>query len=502
VDVEGATLNNAFFRQMRRILTIILVVGWVVTSARAHIGNTAVFYEGDAGVYKISVYIRPPEVVPGLAEINVRVHDGPVSRVSALPVRWDAGRKGAPPADTATPVPGETNLFNTRLWLMSFGSYSVFVDVEGPRGKGTAIVPLNSVSSQRLPMPKWMGASFLVAGSVLVLFLICIVGAAVRESVMPPGVRPNRRRTAWSWIVMAGATIVFTAILWKGKSWWDSVDADFRNNRLYKPQKIISEIERSPASAKLFLHAGSFSGYSHDHTPLVADHGKIMHLFLVREPNMDAFAHLHPVKNGNDSFENILPALPAGNYSVYADVVHESGLAETMISQVTIPGPASAEAHDTPAADPDDSFWSGPPEAQSAHPSVLIRSLSNLTIPERKPCELRFEPLASDGGPAPLEPYMGMWSHAVIRAKDGSVFTHLHPAGTISLTSQELFARRERGEAPLGKPIDVVCGRPDRELSFPYAFPKPGEYRMWVQVKSNGRICTSAFDIEVIRKDL
>ena len=65
------------------------------------------------------------------------------------------------------------------------------------------------------------------------------------------------------------------------------------------------------------------------------------------------------------------------------------------------------------------------------------------------------------------------------------------------MTSQELFARRERGESVRAKPIEVICGRPERELAFPYSFPKAGNYKMWVQVKSNGEICTGAFDIAV-----
>ena len=92
---------------------------------------------------------------------------------------------------------------------------------------------------------------------------------------------------------------------------------------------------------------------------------------------------------------------------------------------------------------------------------------------------------------------MGMWSHAAVRADDGTVFTHIHPSGTISMTAQELFARREKGE-DLKKPIDVMCGRPERELVFPYSFPKPGNYRMWVQAKSGGKVVTKAFDFLVV----
>ena len=83
-----------------------------------------------------------------------------------------------------------------------------------------------------------------------------------------------------------------------------------------------------------------------------------MHLFLVREPALDVLAHLHPVARTAAAldFDAPLPPLPAGRYRVYGDIVHESGYAQTLVSSVDLGGAGAAGA---PAADPDDSWFSG-----------------------------------------------------------------------------------------------------------------------------------------------
>ena len=469
-----------------RCFALLVLLNFVLLT-RAHVGNPYVFYEGNAGPYQLRVSIQPPEVVPGRAQINVRVHNGTPAKVTALPVRWDTGRKGSPPPDLAQPVKGETNLFSTEIWLMDFGAYSVFVDVEGALGAGTAIVPLNSTSNKRLEMSKSATIGFLAAGFVLAALLVFIVGAAVRESVLPPDAGPEQLRRRRARFGMAATVVILTLLLLKGNAWWSHVDAEFRNNRLFRPIEVETNIRTNTADYTLVLRANSGDKDWRDRTPLVADHGKLMHLFLIKQDYMQAFAHLHPTKTESDMFEAPLPPLPEGSYSVYAEVTHESGFARTLVSTVNLPPPASFP----PRADPDDSWW---PEMSAG---IKIRQLNSGPFVSREEVVLRFDALGADGQPALLEPYMGMWSHAAVRAADGSVFTHLHPSGTISMTAQELFARRERGE-DLKKPIDVMCGRPERELLFPYSFPKPGAYRMWVQVKSNGRVITKPFDIQVV----
>jgi hypothetical protein len=36
------------------------------------------------------------------------------------------------------------------------------------------------------------------------------------------------------------------------------------------------------------------------------------------------------------------------------------------------------------------------------------------------------------------------------------------------------------------------------QVTFPYAFPKAGHYRVWLQVKREGKILTGVFDANVI----
>jgi hypothetical protein len=122
--------------------------------------------------------------------------------------------------------------------------------------------------------------------------------------------------------------------------------------------------------------------------------------------------------------------------------------------------------------------------------------------------ELHFVVRNADGTPADLEPYMGMAGHAVVARDDGSVFVHLHPSGTIPMAAQMTFEMRQPGDSVRGKLGQRISAAEHAMMSaplaatsdvaFPYAFPKPGNYRVWVQVRRAGRILTGAFDAPVV----
>jgi hypothetical protein len=91
---------------------------------------------------------------------------------------------------------------------------------------------------------------------------------------------------------------------------------------------------------------------------------------------------------------------------------------------------------------------------------------------------------------------MGMLGHAVVRRNDGAVFTHLHPMGTISMAAQTILSQRERGGGINAAQI-LLNGEQSNSVSFPYAFPRPGQYRIWVQTRVSGQVLTGVFDVAV-----
>ncbi len=445
------------------------------------------------------VIVRPPVVVPGLAEITVRIQNGrKADQVTVQPVQWKAGLKGAPPPDVAVPVPGAPGVWSSQLWLMVSSSYSVRVAVKGADGEGIALVPVAATPSQVLRMRKGLGMVLVGLGLFLFAGAISLVGAAMRESTLPPGDLPDGRRRARARIAVVVAAVLLAFALWGGKSWWDSVDAQAQES-IFKPFKV--KTAASLDAGRPVLEMKIDDKRRKDWTPLMPDHGKLMHLFLLREPGLDAFAHLHPLSDGKDSFRTALPALPTGSYRVYADVVHESGFAQTLVDTVKIPA-----GQEGPAADPDDSWRTAQPLSRVAGAKISPLEDGSTMLWHQEPLAadrestLRFEVRTPEGQPAALEPYMGMLSHAIISRDDGKVFIHLHPMGSINMAAQQVFAKKEMGSGGGMTGMDHAAHAQHAAasvVSFPYAFPQPGRYRIWVQIKRAGRVLTGVFDAMV-----
>ena len=105
---------------MNRVAPLALALA-VAIVASAHVGSPNVIFDGNAGPYPVRVIIRPPEVVPGIAEVIVRVDAPDAQRVVIRPVYWHTGVGGAPAGDEMKRVAGQDRVYTGQLWLMNRG---------------------------------------------------------------------------------------------------------------------------------------------------------------------------------------------------------------------------------------------------------------------------------------------------------------------------------------------------------------------------------------------
>lgn len=492
---------------MRRLSGVAFAIVLSVI-ASAHVGSPNVLFDGNAGPYPVRVIVRPPEVVPGLAEVIIRVNAPDVERVIMRPVFWRAGVQGAPTGDAAARVPGKDRVYSGQLWLMSRGSYSVYVTLSGARGSGTVIVPVNAFATGRLGLSPALAAIMVVLAALLVAALLTIVRAAAGESLVPAGqvVDATRRRRAN--MVMAISAPVIALALFGGAKWWNAVDHDYQRTMFRAPAADASiSVDSTHRTLKLVVR--DTAPFHAIFAPVVPDHGKMMHLFLVSTSGLQTFTHLHPKEADSLQFVTELPWVPAGQYLLFGDITLENGLSLTVSNRVDIPAaPGMVEPSDS------DDTWDrtssvttlGVGAVRSLGEGYTLAWVGDSTpLVSGQPTELRFAVRDSGGATVSLQPYLGMAAHAVVLRHDASVFIHLHPMGTIATVSQQVFALRDRGDTTARGRLRLDGLRPDSmssmamsgALSFPYEFPKPGRYRIWVQVKPKAHVLTGAFDVDV-----
>jgi hypothetical protein len=205
-----------------------------------------------------------------------------------------------------------------------------------------------------------------------------------------------------------------------------------------------------------------------------------------------------------------LPPFSAGRYRIFADVVHETGFQRTFVDSFALAAPLGPNG--AAKLNPDDAWSTTVADrvgdvAPSHGPAdrVLVDWAGPTRPSANQPGALRFLVRDKRGAPVTVDPYLGMLGHAVVIREDGKVFVHLHPSGTSSMAAQIAFALRDHGDtttegrlrvdaAPMS---DMSAATAIAEISFPYAFPSAGRYRVWVQIRVAGEVHTSAFDVDV-----
>ncbi len=435
---------------MRRILLLLCVLfGVGVGQGRAHVGAPDVYVKATAGPYQVLVSVHPPATVPGAAGVDVRTDDPGVRVVGvALPGGASQGLQRF----------SAEQIFTGSVWVASGGAWRVTIHVSGDKGEAETTVPVPGVSDtatglRRFDRPQWwvLGLAVVLCGALLSF----------------------RRSGAIEIAGWAALAIIFGA----------AVMLALKTPSAAAPAMQVT----MPADGKMQLE---LPGRMDD---LVEDHGHLMHLFAVREPEMDVMLHLHPAQGAGSRFEVALPSMAPGAFRLYADVVHRDGRLETFTAVAglpvavgrvlrgddsvgVVPGLARAQVATGPGAS----------SIRLMDGYTMTLDLASVLLP-RSGQLLRFSLLDPAGQkPTDMQPYMGMTAHAAVIKTDGTVFAHIHPAGTIPMAAY--------GSSMAGMEL---AAEPSSEASFPFGFPAAGTYRVFVQMKHGGVVETGAFDLLV-----
>ena len=495
---------------MKKFIRVICLLLLPLAST-AHVNSPDVYFDGYAGPYHLLVTLRPPAVVPGVAQVQIRSVSSDVNEIKILPLRMiGVGATMAPLPDPAKRAADDPQLFTGSLWIMVRGSWKVQIQVTGQKGVAQLDVPLPAVSTSSQPMHAGLGILLALLGLALAAGLIGIIFAASRDAALNTNEVPAPAQMRRGRIGLIVALIIVGLAFTLGSKWWGS-EASANDRLNYRIPNMTPSLT---AGSLLRLHLDNpneaeptrFRTEQPDRIrldDLIPDHGHLMHLFIVRMPDMKAFWHLHPDQTQPGDFAVNLPIMPEGQYKLYADIVHHTGFPETQVATVNLPAVTGEALTGDNSGSLDLAPVDKVAQLSGGYRMVWQRedlasgnlSSGDLSSKARhfkanQPYWFRFRVEDKDAKPAiDLEPYMGMAAHAVLLSTDGNVFAHVHPAGSVSMAAVSLA----EGRSATSGMENMDHAAPSAEISFPYGFPKPGDYRIFVQIKRAGKIETGEF---------
>ncbi len=519
-------MNKIFFLLFLTLLSPI---------AYAQFGNTGVQMHGQAGEYKVLVDVQPPKVTPGKGKIYVQVETLGIVRVEARTLNFPIPNSDSTDYKKLRDVKKQAGQFQGEVQFTTSGSTAIQLKLVGSKGVGEITIPVKVNRGQE-------------NSSIILNIGLLLLGILLLTLVTTPNFSfcEKKRYQGIALGVLGLAFMLYgTSFMWKNHKSED-------NYPLRGNSSVIIGDSLSVLQIKLDTTHGVSQKKGKSIHMLIPDHGKLMHAFLLRTPTLDAFAHLHPERKDSTTFEANLPQLPPGKYLVYADIVFQNGISETITDTLIIgnlgskreanseytedtfvitdpinaPGNASADADIIICGKPgtktvfkDGSYavWAGRPDQ---------------ALEAGRAYNLDFEIYNPDGSACLPEPYLGIMGHLVVVKSDGSVYNHLHPSGTFpavterllkngmahtkltgtafrdsvdqhlallkgkSVLEREEFLMTEMGMYDLGE--NGMVGMDHGSLiSFPFTFPKEGRYRIFLQVKRNEKVMTGAFDVKV-----
>jgi hypothetical protein len=314
---------------------------------------------------------------------------------------------------------------------------------------------------------------------------------------------------------MSASFAVLVAAVILGNVWWKSEAASY-SGYIYKPLQMNASVDQGSVLDLKLHDPGWLQRRKLD--DFIPDHNHLMHLYMIRWPEMDVVFHLHPDPVATGQFQLPLPSVPPGKYRLFADVVHAIGFPETIVGDITLPqisGRPLAGDDAEGKSNPVDQPPAGPQQSDSSVGEQRFRLPDGYTMVWKMPASLvsrapedfqftLLDPLGK--APADMALYMGMLGHAAFVKTDGTVFAHIHPTGTMAMAAFMMANPQTEGQGTGSSRMSMRdmpgmgsnSGALPNTVGFPYGFPSPGQYRIFVQMKHGNAVETGVFDADVV----
>jgi hypothetical protein len=201
-------------------------------------------------------------------------------------------------------------------------------------------------------------------------------------------------------------------------------------------------------------------------------HERRFHMFVISQ-DLAHYDHVHPEQQSDGTWALDVTVPRPGYYKIYSDFLPAGGTPQVIARPLVTRGFDGDLASSSAELVPDESL-----SATAGSMRVALQLPSTGLVAGRQETFVYRIADARTGDPVTdIEPYLGAWGHSVIMSEDTVNLVHAHPAETLPTE------REQAGGGPA--------------LTFKALLPKPGNYRIWTQLKRDDVVSTVAFTVAV-----